>query len=125
VTVHLRHPLDSIATQARWDKVGLPEAVDNYLARIRAVSHAVSLLDADEYILQTHEDVIADPRRMIARMCDHLEVVADEPFLDQVEAHVFQRPRATRNAAPFGPADLDRLRAGLADLPLVGSRYSV
>lgn len=52
-----------------------------------------------------HEDVVADTRRELRRLCEFLGVAASDDYLDACAAIVFDSPRLTRDRVEWRPAE--------------------
>jgi hypothetical protein len=68
--------------------------------RTRVVSEAFARRPADARILVRYEHLLADPARELGRICETLELEADQPELTAIaEQHAFERVAPSRRGA--------------------------
>jgi hypothetical protein len=111
----VRNPYDNIATMARRAPGrSLGEHIEKYFREAATVDRLVDGLDAEAFHRLHLEDLIADPRGELSRLCRFLGVDAPSDYLDACAGIVFDAPRRTRDDAPWTPALLDSVarRAG-------------
>ena len=106
-----RNPYDNIATMSRKDTRDLAGAVRLYLELCR-VNRAVSQALGEEAVHHLrHEDLIAEPRAVLGRLCAFLGVPASEAWLAACARTVAQNPHRSRSEVQWPPqarAAIDR-----------------
>jgi hypothetical protein len=104
--VHVvRNPYDNIATMKR---IHGDKAVGRYGRRIKGV---VTVKEAGFPVLDVHlDDVIDDPRRELARICEFYGVEADAAYLDACAAVVADQPSRTGKEVDWSKSDLGAIR---------------
>jgi hypothetical protein len=106
--VHVvRHPLDNVATIAlrQWNMAAPPAlamwwAAWRYLQRARTNARLLEEL-GDAVLTVRHEDLIADPRTVLAALCQHFEVAAPEDYLMDCASIVWESPRRRRDTVTW------------------------
>ena len=93
---HVRSPYDSIATIARRNKVPVARALRKYSKLLRAVNQSRPGLSSDEFLTTYHEDLVANPKQELERVCRFLGLDTDESYLDACAAIIFEKPQRTR-----------------------------
>ena len=112
----VRNPYDNIATIWRRDKRSIDQHIDAYFA-MWDTTEAVRRRCAPERFLRLHhEDLVADPRAELSRLCGALAVGPTDEYLDACASIVFPTPRRTAGDAPWTPAQLDRVAERAATL---------
>jgi hypothetical protein len=112
----VRNPYDNLATIWRRDKRPLDGHIDAYFA-MWDTTEAVRLRSAPErFVRIRHEDVIADPRAELKRLCGPLGIEPTDGYLDACASIVFPTPSRTADVAPWTPAQLDRVASRAAAL---------
>ena len=78
----------------------------------------------DEIIDVRHEDLIADPRQQVARLCGFMGQVASPAYLDDCAGIVYASPHQSRREAPWPDGLREEIQAALEQFPfLSGYRY--
>jgi hypothetical protein len=111
----IRNPWDNIATMARRaPRRSLADHVDTYFSLAATVDDVRAGVPADRFHAVRHEDVVADPRAMLAGLCRYLGVPVEPDHLDACAAVVFPQARRTRGDVDWTDALLARVDAGAA-----------
>ena len=74
----------------------------------------------DELLDVHHENVIANPRRELSRLCDFLGLDASEPYLDACASLVEESPRRARDKADWPPYLADTVQRRLGEHLFLG-----
>ncbi len=98
----VRNPFDNIARMTTKDVPGgLEWAVKVFFGLCRVNQMIGEHLGLDNVFDLYHEDMIADPRGELARMCRFLGVNADEPYLDGCASILYPSPKQSRHAVDW------------------------
>jgi hypothetical protein len=112
----VRNPYDNISTLASRSSITLEEAADTYF-RLAADNMTVGSVARDGELHRVRfEQLVADPRGELNRLCAFLDVDAPVEYIDACASIVFDSPRRTRTSAPWTPAliaDVERRIAGV------------
>jgi hypothetical protein len=126
---HVRNPWDNISSIWSRKTLGIErsmsETIEHYFAMVQGAVLGIDGAPAGSRWLRTfHEDLIADPRAVLGKLCDLLDLPADDAYLDACAAFVHPRPRRTRFDAPWTPALIEQVaeRAARFDF-LTGYRF--
>ena len=113
---HVRNPHDNIATWARKSERTLANAADLFF-EYAAINRDLLArhLDADEWILSHHDDLIADPKAELARLLAFLGGTGDDGFLEACAGAVFDSPKRTRDEAAWPPGLVDDIAKRIAE----------
>jgi len=121
----LRNPYDNIATiHRRRPHHGLDAAIAHYFGMVRGVEALWQEVPAHERIDVRHEDLVADPRRELTRVCDALGVEAPQDYLEACAGVVWPAPRPSRQAIEWPPGSRERIQDELEGHPFLhGYRF--
>jgi hypothetical protein len=97
----VRSPFDNIATMFRRDGVSLEHQIGIYFALSETVDRVAASVPPDRFHRLHLEDVVADARTELARLCRFLALPAEPGYLDACAAIIFESPRRTRDQAPW------------------------
>jgi hypothetical protein len=103
----LRNPFDNIAAMVQKGQP-LNSAIAEYFKLLRTNRAIIKRIGADAVATLHHEDVVADPRAELARLCDFLGVVPQSDYLDACASIVFAAPHQPRHKIEW-PADTIRI----------------
>lgn len=125
--VHVaRNPYDILATRHRRSGAPMEKLIDVTSGLVRGVARirdAAGVWDdafrRGSVLDVRHEDVIADPRREVRRLCSFVGLDAPPPFLDACAAVIFPSPRRSRDTFPFTPDHRRRIDALIASEPFL------
>jgi hypothetical protein len=110
VIFHVRHPFDVMATKIRRHPRSVRAAAEGIRKLASRLENAFDLMQDDERLFQTHEELIAEPKAQFERLFRFLDV---EPIPEIVEAcagKVWKAPHKTRTALQWeGDDDEARL----------------
>jgi hypothetical protein len=104
-----RNPYDTIARRSLVAKDGVPKRT---LAE--AIADFAAMTDVNERLLQEgkyavatirHEDLIADPRGQLARLCDYIGVDPEPGYLEACAGIVYESPHRTRDRVEWSDQD--------------------
>jgi hypothetical protein len=118
VVHQVRNPYDTIARRSLVRKDGVPkrsvaEAIADYavMTEINA-----GLIARGRYPVTTirHEELIADPQRELARLCEFLGIEPEGSYLDACAAIVYESPSRTRDRVEWSDADREAVAAIIA-----------
>lgn len=110
----MRNPFDILATRHRRSGAPMEKltrvtfGLARGVAAIRARTGPEGLLDV------RHEDVIADPRREVRRLCAFVGLDAAPAYLDACAAVLFPSQRRSRDSYAWTPAERRAVEEGIA-----------
>lgn len=120
----VRNPYDTISTMSVRFRVDLSGAADRYFGLVATTAAIRQSLDESEWLDLRHEDLIREPARTLARLCDFVGVEADEGYLQDCASIVYPKPHQSRYEAPWTPELLEDVERRMAPFPfLEGYRY--
>lgn len=103
--VHVvRHPLDNISAISIWNRLSLVDSIDFYFRHCEVTARLGTLCADAEVLTIYHEQMIAEPKAVLARACSHLGLVPDTAYLDDCRALVFRSPTLTRRKVDWSSA---------------------
>jgi len=91
----VRNPFDNIAAISIWHHLTLEESADYYFRHCATTARLGELCAPEELVALRHEDLIREPRRMLAGLCATLGLADYPGYLDDCTSVVFPRPTAT------------------------------
>jgi hypothetical protein len=99
VFIHaVRNPFDNIATIVRRDGDPFAEAMRKYFTPLDTIESLRAQWPAERFAEIHLEDLVADPRGELARLCTTLGVEPDpDGYLDDCAAIVFDAPQKSRH----------------------------
>jgi hypothetical protein len=103
----LRNPFDNIAAMVQKGQ-SLKAAIAEYFRLLQTNRAIIKRVGADAVATLHHEDLIADPKAELGRLCSFLGVAAEPDYLDACAGIVFAAPHQPRHKIPW-PADAVRL----------------
>jgi hypothetical protein len=111
---HVRNPWDNISSiwsrQTMDTERTLPETIEHYFDMVEgAVSGLAAAPPGTRWLRTFHEELIADPKAVLAGLCDLLELEVDAAYLTACAAFVHPSPRRTRDQAPWRPALIEQV----------------
>lgn len=119
----LRDPFDVIATMHARSGAPVPDRIRWYFMHCDAAAAIRDRLPADRFLDSHHEDLLADPRAAVRRLCEFLQLPHDPGHVAAVQARLFARPRRTRGGVAWRDDDVAAIRAGIARFECL-SRYA-
>ena len=117
----LRNPYDNIAAMVQHGQ-SLKAAVAEYFKLLRTNRAIIRRVGADAVATLHHEDLVADPRAELSRLCAFLGVTAPPDYLDACASIVFAAPRRPRHKILWHPEILRMLERRVASKPMI-ERY--
>ncbi|MGH6883656.1 sulfotransferase family protein [Hypericibacter sp.] len=117
----LRNPYDNIAAMVQHGQ-SLKAAVGEYFKLLRTNRAIIKRVGADAVATVHHEDLVADPRGELSRLCEFLGVTAPPDYLEACASIVFAAPRQPRHKIPWHPETLGILERRIATKPMI-ERY--
>ena len=123
--VHVvRNPFDALATKVRRrPEVSVEELTGTFFRRCETVLELARRRPGDVIDVR-HEALIAEPRRELSRVLDHLGLGADAGYLDAATSIVRPAPRASRTETAWPDGALEHVAARLGDFPFfAGYRF--
>jgi hypothetical protein len=117
----LRNPFDNIAAMVQKGQ-SLNGAIDEYFMLLRTNRAIIKGIGPENAATLYHEDIVADPKAELARLCAFLGVETPSDYLDACASIVFPAPRHPRHKIAW-PADIIRtLERRIAAKPML-DRY--
>lgn len=117
----LRNPFDNIAAMVQKGQP-LNGAIAEYFDLVQANRMIIKALGPNAVATLHHEDIVADPKAELGRLCRFLGVVPSPDYLDACASIVFPAPRQPRHKIAW-PADTVRaLERRIAAKPML-DRY--
>ncbi|UUY05677.1 sulfotransferase [Svornostia abyssi] len=98
----VRHPVDVITSIARR-KPPLDDAIEKFFAAARGNDAILARLPPEHVHVVRFEDVVADPRRHIAALCEYLGLEVREDHLAACRELVLPEPPRERDTVPWSP----------------------
>ena len=112
----VRNPWDNIAAISRWHRMTLDESIAFYFAHCDVTAALVGRADTLTF---RHETLIETPREVLASVCRHLGLAAEDDYLSACAAIVFERPTGSRRTVEWRPEqvrEIARRAAGVGFL---------
>ena len=122
----VRNPYDNIATMALMSKESevsklqlspehpfenqklLDSKISDYFRKVNTVDDIIGHLNLS--VIEVHSiDLISDPKKTFAKICDTLEIYCDEEYLRTVDNKVFSEPSRTRELVVWTPDQVNRV----------------
>lgn len=106
----IRNPYDNISTMAfrnnasqkeRVTKEVLQVEIENYFSLVETVAWVQKNLGEESVINIKIEEFMAGPKGKLTEVCGFLGLEADEKYLDDCAAIVYNKPHKTRNDFPW------------------------
>ena len=119
----IRDPFDTIATMQRRSGAPLGDRIRWYFMHCDAAAAIRDRLPADRFLDTYHDDLLRSPAEELDRLCRFLGLASDAEHQAAARRLLFERPRRTRNVAPWSAADIDAVRAGMDRFPWL-ERYA-
>ncbi|GIW70519.1 MAG: hypothetical protein KatS3mg102_0061 [Planctomycetota bacterium] len=116
---HIRNPFDNISTIARRAHKALEQGIEEYFERVERVCRVLERAQPGEVMESFHEDLVADPRRELARLLDWLELEAEPEYLEACAGIVFPSPRKSREQAPWTAELIGRVTERMQRYPFL------
>lgn len=111
----VRNPYDNIATLAKRHFLELPQAAQLYFELAGSVAALKWRLAPDEMVEVRHEDLIADPRQILIRLCAFLGQKAPTDYLDACAGIVYASPHQSRHEARWQEGLIEVIQARMGD----------
>jgi hypothetical protein len=103
--VHVvRNPFDNISAISIWNRMSLADAIERYFLLCGAMAKLTWLEEAGEMITIYHEDVIRQPRPVLAHLCSFLGLDLYPGYLEDCCSIVFRSPTYSRRRIDWPPA---------------------
>jgi Sulfotransferase family len=110
----VRNPYDAISTLAYRTGQDLDEAVAFHSSHLPTIATVREALAPGELLEFRHEEFVAAPREVLGRVCAFLGLEPSDAYLDACTAIVFEKPRRTRQTAPWNPALVETVRDAMS-----------
>ena len=105
----LRNPADSVAMLATQDRKSVDAAMETYLHVAGNTERLLKQLAPGECFAVRFEDLMAQPRRVLAELCEFLGQAAPDEFLEACEQKLAQRPPERRPDIRWTPGQEEAL----------------
>jgi hypothetical protein len=106
--VHVvRNPFDNISAISIWHTLSLEDSIDFYFRHWATTARLDELCAPEELLLLHHEELVRDPKDVLSRLLDFLELEAYPGYLADCSRVVYDQPTRTRHRSPW-TADLVR-----------------
>jgi hypothetical protein len=123
VVLHsIRNPFDAIATMHARSGAPIADRIRWYFMHCDAAEAIRERLRADRFLDCHHEDLLADPRGVVEKLCGFLEIPIDAGHVAAVQRKLFTQPRRTRDNIVWKDEDVRAIRDGMARFECL-SRY--
>ncbi len=93
----MRNPFDNISTISMRNRLSLGDAADDYFRRCATVESLRSSTPKDQWLDIRHEDFVAQPQRVLQRLCQFLALEADDEWVADAASIVYDRPHRSRH----------------------------
>lgn len=119
----IRNPFDNISTmayrnngsdKAKVTKAVLQEEIANYFSLVETVQWVQNNLGEGNVIDIKIEEFMAQPKDKLRELCGFLALNADEKYLDDCAAIVYNKPHKTRDDYPWDEALVDEVKQKMA-----------
>jgi hypothetical protein len=95
--IHMvRNPFDNISAISTWNRLSLEDSVEFYFRHCRTTSTLGERCRPGELLTLRHEDVVREPRRALAALCEFLDLEPDPDFVEACRRIVFPEPTYSR-----------------------------
>lgn len=117
----VRNPFDNITTMFRRFKrsPSLEAVIDKYFETARANAGLIRRIGAENVHHHRHEDLIADPRAALARLCAFLDLDASQEYLDDCAGILFKEPSRSRLKIEWTPELICSVETRIAEFPFL------
>jgi hypothetical protein len=119
----LRNPFDNIATLSQKDIPDLPRAARAYFSWHQVNARLSRKLGPTKVFTLYHEDLVAEPRRCLAELCDFLDLEAEAEYLDACAGIVYEKPHQSRHRIDWPEQLKSKISETMQRLPML-RRYS-
>jgi hypothetical protein len=119
----IRNPFDVIATMHTRSGAPVSDRIRWYFMHCDAAEAIRARLPADRFLDCHHDDLLADPRIEIERLCRFLDLSIDPDHIGAVREKLFSQPRRTRTLIAWKDEDVEAIKAGIARFEFL-SRYT-
>jgi hypothetical protein len=116
-----RNPYDNISTMSRRSGRPLSKSIDLYFRRADGVENAKSLTNPADWIEIRHEDVIADTKVALRRICASFGLECSDEYLQACAALVFPSPNKTREKQPWDAELIEMVAERIKQHPFLQS----
>ena len=121
----VRNPFDTITTTVRKttrlptedEDAHLRREIKCYFDRVSAITRVGSEFGPDAVKFVYHEELIADTRTVLTKLCNFLSVTVDETYLADCASIVLPIPSTTRNHINWTPENIEIVRQGIDRIP--------
>jgi len=118
--VHVvRNPFDNISAISTWNKLSLAESIEFYFFHCKTTVRLGELCDAAEVVMLRHEDMVRDPRAVLARACDFLGLPLYDRYLEDCCSIVFAEPTYTRRKIEWPAAAIRDVEKRAGAIPFL------
>jgi hypothetical protein len=101
----IRNPFDNIATLSLYHyRENLDATIERYFFLCAAIKKIQRNHPPQDWLDIRHEDLIAQPRKILRASCGFLGVTAHRHYLDCCASIVFESPRRRRRSITWSPA---------------------
>jgi hypothetical protein len=119
--IHLRNPFDTIATMSKRQQVSVDAAIERFKLINDARAFAISLLREEEMHTQRHEDLIAEPDRILGSLFEFLDLGQERTVIESCKKVLWQSPNRTRRAVDWSSAQVRVVEDMIISDPLLRS----
>lgn len=97
----IRNPYDNIATMMIRTGRTFDSAFGEYFSRWTALLAVRRRFAPDELMVLRHEDVLADPKGSLTRLCSFVGIEAERVYLDSCASILYRSPSQSRRSVVF------------------------
>jgi len=107
--IHVRNPMDIIATRIRKHGHTLEYCVNRFIRFEKRITEACQTLRDDEKLFQRHEDVIEHPVENFEKMFNFLDVEIIPEVVDVCANKIWEKPNKTRKNIKWTTDEINKL----------------
>lgn len=109
--VHVvRNPFDNITTMSLRSGIDLAKSIEDYFWRCDAILRIKPVIPVGQWIDIRHEEVVADPKKQVQRLCEFVGQQPTEEYLTACASIVFPSPKKTRQEGPWTSALIESVQ---------------
>lgn len=117
----MRNPFDNIARMYLVARERGPTTLMDTIGRYRRLAEdsdrARAMVPDQEWMDVRSEDVVADPRGALGRLCEFLGILPAEDYLEAAAAIVFTSPNRTREKIEWSPPEVEQVEGLIHSIP--------
>lgn len=93
----VRNPYDNICTMFLNSNFPIEKSVEKYFSYCKTIVEAIKTLDDSEFCLIKHEDLIAQPEKILEKLCRFLKLSDYPAYISDCASIVFESPKKSRH----------------------------